>query len=139
MNVLVNESLHLIVSVDVERVSIQGDALGLVVGGLERVDDEFELNTTVGGENILGFDSCEFKGPVHDENNLGSEIGDIHVGVVALEVVDSLLGEVARNVEEIIGNQEVWVRFLNEALDWGLSDFVWDLGEVSLVLEDERV
>jgi hypothetical protein len=31
------------------------------------------------------------------------------------------------------------MRFFDEALDRGLSDFVWDLGEVSFVFENEGV
>lgn len=68
MNVGVDKVLHLVISVDVQRMSVERD--GGVVGGLETVDDQLELNTSVRGEDVLGSNLGELEGPVGDENNL---------------------------------------------------------------------
>lgn len=133
IDVLVNKRFHLVISVDILGMSVQGDAARVVSG--ELVDDQFELNTTVGGEDVLRFDSGELKRPVLDGDDLGSQVSDVGIGA-RLEFIDGLLGEVARNVEVVIGDEEVRVRFLDIALDGGLSDLVGNLGEVTTVLED---
>ena len=52
VDVLVNSVFHLVVSVDIERMSVKGDFI-LIIRELKIVDNESELNTTIGGENIL--------------------------------------------------------------------------------------
>jgi len=139
VNVLVDEGLHLVVSVEVVRVTVKRD---LVTGGvvdLERVHDKLELNTSVGGEDVLRLDASKLEGPVGDEDDSRSEVGHVNVRVLRLELVDGLLGEVARNVEEIIGDKEVRRGLLDEALEGGLLNLLGDLGEVATALEDKRV
>jgi len=63
-----------------------------------------------------------------DDDNSGSEVGDVEVGVLGVELINGLLGEVAGNVEVSIGNEEVWEGFLNVALDV----LVWWVGGTSL-------
>jgi hypothetical protein len=111
---------------------------GGTLGGLEAVDNQLKLNTSIRGEDVLGLDLGELERPVVDDNNLGSQIGDGSF-VGCLVAIDSLFGEIARDVEVIIGDKEVGVRLLNVALDWDLLYFVWDLGEISTVLKNGRI
>lgn len=134
---MVNSALHLIVSIDVDGVSIEGDAGGVAISS-EVVDDKFEFNSTIRGENILRLNSGELKRPVLNGNNLGSQVSNVGLRA-ALERINSLLGEVAWDVEIVISNQEVRMRFLNIALDGGLSDLIGNFGEVTVVVENKGV
>jgi len=134
---LVNSALHLIVSIDVDGVSIEGDAGGVAISS-EVVDDKFEFNSTIRGENILRLNSGELKRPVLNGNNLGSQVSNVGLRA-ALERINSLLGEVAWDVEIVISNQEVRMRFLNIALDGSLSDLIGNFGEVTVVVENKGV
>lgn len=134
---MVNSALHLIVSIDVDGVSIEGDAGGVAISS-EVVDDKFEFNSTIRGENILRLNSGELKRPVLNGNNLGSQVSNVGLRA-ALERINSLLGEVAWDVEIVISNQEVRMRFLNIALDGSLSDLIGNFGEVTVVVENKGV
>jgi hypothetical protein len=139
VDVLVNEGLHLIVTVEVVGMTVEADLITASSLDLEGVHDKLELNTTVGGENVLRLNASKLERPLFDENDSRSEISHINVGVLSLELVNGLLREIAGNVEEVIGDKEVRRGLLNEALERGLLNFLGDLAEVTTVLEDERV
>lgn len=62
------------------------------------------------------------------------QISDIHVGELLFEFCDSLLGEVALHEEVSIGDQEVWVGFLDVALEW-LLEVLANLVEISTLVK----
>ena len=66
------------------------------------------------------------------------EVNDVHVGELLVELSDSLLGEVGRNEEVAVSDQEVWVGFFDVGLQW-LLQVLADLREVSSLVENLSV
>lgn len=122
VGVALDEGLHFVVSVEVDWVSGEGGLVLLLSDWLEGLDDKSNLKTTVGGENVGRVDLVHLEGPVVNDDDSGSKVGDVQVSELAVELIDGLLGEVAGNVEESIGDEEVWEGLLDVALD-GL---LWD-------------
>lgn len=134
VGIVLDESLDFIISVDVNWPS--GEHNFTANHWFEGFDDEFDLNTTVRGEVSGGVGLNHLEGPVGDEDDLGFEVGDLHVRVLGGELIDGLLGEVAWEVEEVVSDEEVWESFLDIALDLLLWDGVSELGEIATDLED---
>jgi len=134
VGVVLDEGLHLVVSEEVDWVSGEGGLFLLLGDGLEALDDKSDFESTVGGEDVGGVDLVHLEGPVADDDDSGSEVGDVEVGELGVELVNSLLGEVAGDVEEAVGDEEVGEGLLDVALDGLLGD-----GAISSVSEHVRV
>jgi len=134
VGIVLDESLDFIISVDVNGPS--GEHNFTANHWFEGFDDELDFDTTVGGEVSGRVGLNHLEGPVGDKNNLGLEVGDLHVRVLGAEFVNCLLGEIAWEVEEVVGDEEVWESLLDVALDLFLWDAIGELGEISSDLED---
>lgn len=97
MSEVLDNSLHLVISVDVDGVSSGNDLLVKV--GLEGVDNESNLKTSVGGEDGRGVNLSHLKGPVGDEDNVVLQISDVDGWVLISELLNSSIGEVAWHIE----------------------------------------
>ena len=130
---VLDNGLHLVVSVDVNGVAGRNDLLVKV--GLEGVDDESNLEAGVGGEDGGGVDSSHLKGPVGDEDNVVLQIGNVDGWVLVSEFLNSGLGEVARHVEVGVGDEEVGVGLLDENLKQLLGKVLRELAGITTSLE----
>jgi len=135
VEVRLDEGLDLIVSVEVEWVSGEGS---ITLLDLEGLDDEFDLNSGVGGEDGSGVDLGDLHGPFLKDEGLGFQVGDVDVGELIFELINCFFGEVAWDVEIVISYKEMWEGFLDEASDLLLWDVLLNVGEVS-TLEDVGV
>jgi len=133
MEVLDN-SLHLGISEEILGMSGEDNFIVSSFVG-ERFDDKSNFVSTVGGEDISRVNSVHLKGPVGDGDNSRLEVSDVDVGVLGLEVIESLLGEVASNIVEVVGNKEMWEGFLNVTFDVLGSLGSWEFAEVTTVVE----
>jgi len=129
-----DEGLHLVVSVEVDWVPGESGLVLLLGNWLEGLNDKSNLESTVGGEDVGGVDLVHLEGPVRDNDDSRSEVGDVQVGELGVEFIDGLLGEVAGDVEVSVGDEEVGEGLLDVALDGLLGD-----GSSSAVSEHVRV
>jgi len=137
MRVVLNQSLHLVVSVQVQRVSRQSDLVLLQCVMLESLHDKLHFDPAIRCEDISRVDFVDLKVPRSDDNNLLFKICDVNVCEFGLEIVNCFSGEIARDKEETIGDEEMREGFLDEALDLLLRLLVLEeLGEVSTILDD---
>ena len=130
-----DQGLDLIVSVEVEWVSGEG-SISLL--NLERLDNESDLNTGVRGEDGSRVDLGNLHGPFLKDEGLGFQVGNVDVRELIFEFINCFFGEVAWNVEIVIGDKEMWEGLLDEASDLLLWDVLLNVGEVS-TLKDVSV
>lgn len=76
----------------------------------------------------------KLEGPVLDENNFSSQIGDVNIWSFGLELINGFLGEVTWNVEVVVSDEEVWEAFLDVALDL-VVHLAEDFGNIATVFE----
>lgn len=103
--------------------------------GLERVNDDSNLEAGVGGEDGVAVDLLELESPVVDEHNLLVEVLDLDVRELLLELGKGVLGEVGGHEEERVRDKEVGVSFLDKDLDRLLAEVSTDLVEVTSLVD----
>ena len=79
VGIVLDQDLHLVISEEVDWVSGECGLVLLLGNWLEGFDNESDLESTVGGEDVGGVDFVHLEGPVRDNDNSGSEVGDVEV------------------------------------------------------------
>jgi len=127
--------LELVISVEVGGVAGWVKGLLELELGLEGVDDESALNTSVGGEALLAVDLAELKSPLGDNNNLAFEVENVDLREFALVLLDGSISEVGGHVEERVRDEEVWLGLLDEHLKILLEHSLGESTVVSTILD----
>lgn len=136
MSEVLDGGLEFVVSVEIDWVS--GGVESLLEVWLEWVDDESGLEVSIRSEDLSGVDLSELNWPVVNHDNLVSQVYDVDIGELGVEFRDGLLGEVWGNEEVAVGDEEMWVWFLDVALE-GFLQVVGHLAEVATVVEEFSV
>jgi len=125
--------LELVVTVEVGGVA--GRMELLLKLGLEGVDDEAALNTSVGGEDLGGVDAAELKRPLGHNDDLVLEVEDVDLREFALVLGEGGLGEVGGHVEEGVRDEEVGPSLLDEDLKILAEELLGESVVISPVLD----
>merc|ERR1719232_1234610 len=128
-----DSGLELVVSVEVGGVA--GWMEGLLELGLQGVDDEAALDTSVGSEVFGAVDAAELKSPLGDNDDLALEIEDVDLRELGLVLGDGSLGEVGGHVEEGVRDEEVRAGLLDEDLEILLEEVLGESVVVSSILD----
>jgi hypothetical protein len=134
MGEVLDDSFHFSISKEILGVSGEDDFVVSCFMG-EGFDDKSNLESTVGGENVSRVNTVHLKSPVGNGDDSGFEISNINIGVFGLEVIEGFLGEVASNVVEVVGNEEMWEGFLNVTFDMLRSLGSWEFAKVTTTVE----
>ena len=107
VSVVLDESLHLIISVKVHWVPGKGDFVLLVLVVSESLHNESHLDPSIRSKNVGTVHLVDLKVPRSDDDYLLLQIGDVDVREFRLEVINSFLSEIAWHKEEPVSHQEV--------------------------------
>lgn len=122
VDVVLNERLHFVIPVEVDGVPCQRDFILLLKRRLELLDDEFNLDPSIGRKHICRVYLVDFKCPICDHDYFRLEVSNVDRRVLGLKIIDGFSCEVTNYEEKVICYQEVWERLFYKALDLLLGD-----------------